>query len=112
MDTHPYLYAIEPQATKVPAEKKLMNKDKPPINQGTASPPAKKDLRFLPVRANNIPVTSTKALNTKITIVSIVELIVYFGLFLYFFASPKKWYPRLTDVSRAGKKAPRSFVML
>ncbi|CDF79839.1 hypothetical protein BN863_21270 [Formosa agariphila KMM 3901] len=39
--THPLLYAIEPQTTKVPAEKKLMNRDKPLIHQGNA-PPAEK----------------------------------------------------------------------
>ena len=43
------------------------------MNQGTASPPAKKDLRFRPVRANNIPITSTKAEKMKMTAVSIVE---------------------------------------
>jgi hypothetical protein len=72
-ETHPYLYAIEPHATKVPAEKKLMNKDKPPINQGTASPPAKNDLIFRPVRANNIPMHTMKAEKMKMTSVSIVD---------------------------------------
>jgi hypothetical protein len=64
---------MDPQATKVPAEKKLMNKDSPPMNQGTASPPAKKDFKFRPVRANSIPIANTKAEKIKITAVSIQE---------------------------------------
>jgi hypothetical protein len=61
---------MEPHATKVPAEKKLMKSDRPPIVQGTASPPAKNDLIFRPVLENNNPIQSIKAEKTKITIVS------------------------------------------
>lgn len=67
-----------PQATNVPAEKKLMNSESPPINQGTASPPAKNDFRLRPVRANNIPIPSTKAEKMTMTAVSMdVFKIVY-----------------------------------
>lgn len=66
---------MEPHATNVPAEKKLMNKDKPPINQGTASPPAKKDLRLRPVRENSKPITMINTEKTTITEVSIIEFI-------------------------------------
>ena len=43
------------------------------MNQGTASPPAKNDLRLRPVRANSIPIPSTKAEKIKMTAVSISE---------------------------------------
>jgi hypothetical protein len=62
---------MEPQATKVPAEKKLMNKDNPPINQGTASPAAKKDFKLRPVLENEKPTSMIKMENTTITDVSI-----------------------------------------
>jgi hypothetical protein len=65
---------MEPHATKVPAEKKLMNRDIPPINQGTDSPPAKKDFRFLPVREKLIP---TSIMNTEKTIITTVSIILY-----------------------------------
>ncbi|MNQ78448.1 hypothetical protein D3C85_933580 [compost metagenome] len=55
-----------------------MNRDKPPINQGTASPPAKKDLRFRPVRENSKPIIIMNTENTTITVVSITEFIWFF----------------------------------
>jgi hypothetical protein len=61
---------MEPQATKVPAEKKDIKSDKPPMNQGTASPPAKKDLRLRPVRAKSKPMPNTKAEKMKMMAVS------------------------------------------
>jgi hypothetical protein len=39
---------MEPHTTKVPAEKKLINSDRPLIHQGTAPPAAKKLFMFLP----------------------------------------------------------------
>ncbi|MNR02862.1 hypothetical protein D3C85_1187310 [compost metagenome] len=66
---------MEPQATKVPAEKKLMKSDKPPMNQGTASPPAKNDFKLRPVRENNRPINMINTENTTITEVSINEFI-------------------------------------
>ena len=42
----------------------------------TASRPAKKDFKFLPVRANIIPIPSTKTEKTRITMVSITEFII------------------------------------
>jgi hypothetical protein len=59
-----------PQATKVPAEKNDMNRDKPPINHGTDSPPAKNVLMLLPFRENNIPTPNTNTENKVITAVS------------------------------------------
>jgi len=51
-----------------------MNKDSPPINQGTASPPAKKDRRFLPVLANENP---TSIINTEKTTITVVSKVVF-----------------------------------
>jgi hypothetical protein len=50
-----------------------MNNDNPPIVHGTASPPAKNDFKFRPVRAKSSPIPKTKAEKTKITDVSIIE---------------------------------------
>ena len=47
-ETHPCVYAIEPHTTKVPAEKKLINSERPLIHHGTAPPAAKKFFIFLP----------------------------------------------------------------
>ena len=74
--THPYLYAIEPHATNVPAEKKLIKSDNPPINQGTDSPPAKNDFKLIPVLAKTSPIHNTNAEKTKMTMVSILGLII------------------------------------
>jgi hypothetical protein len=59
----------------VPAEKKLMKSDKPPINQGTASPPAKKDFILVPVRENSKPILNINAEKIKMTIRSNEEAI-------------------------------------
>ena len=50
-----------------------MNNDSPPIVQGTASPPAKNDFKFRPVRAKSSPIAKTNAEKIKITEVSIIE---------------------------------------
>ena len=67
MATMPFVYAMEPQTTKVPAEKKLMNNDNPLIHHGIAPPPAKKDFMLEPVRENDSPVINT--ISEKINIV-------------------------------------------
>jgi hypothetical protein len=67
--TSPWVYAIEPHTTKVPAEKKLINSDNPLIHAGTAPPPAKKDLMLDPVLEKDIPVANT--IREKIRIVQI-----------------------------------------
>jgi hypothetical protein len=66
---------MEPQATKVPAEKKLIKSESPPMNQGTASPAAKKDLRFLPVLEKENPTSMIKTEKITITEVSIAVFI-------------------------------------
>src|SRR5690242_4999550 len=50
---------MAPHTTNVPAEKKLMNKDKPLIHQGTAPPPAKKDFILFPDPEKARPQTTT-----------------------------------------------------
>ena len=57
--TSPSEYAIDPQATKVPTEKKLINKERPLIHHGTAPPAEKNDFMFLPLLAKDIPVMNT-----------------------------------------------------
>jgi len=52
-----------------------MKRDKPPINHGTDSPPAKKDFKFIPVLEKTSPMHNTNAEKTKITMVSILGLI-------------------------------------
>jgi hypothetical protein len=69
---------MDPQATKVPAEKKLMKSDKPPITHGTDSPPAKKDLRLMPVLEKIKPIHKTNAEKTKITMVSRLGLMIQY----------------------------------
>jgi hypothetical protein len=54
-ETKPFVYAIEPQTTNVPAEKKLMKSDNPLIHQGTAPPAAKKLFMFFPELENERP---------------------------------------------------------
>ena len=66
-DTQPCMYANDPQATNVPAEKKLMNKDSPLIHHGTAPPPAKKVFMFFPAFANDMPAARTPRVKTTIT---------------------------------------------
>ena len=61
---------MDPHTTKVPAEKKLINRDNPLIHQGTAPPPAKKDLMLVPVRENKIPVTNTITENISMVQIS------------------------------------------
>ena len=73
MATKPSVYAIDPQTTKVPAEKKLMNKDNPLIQYGTAPPAAKKDFMFCPDLANEIPVINTTS--EKIEMVQISKVV-------------------------------------
>ena len=63
--TMPELYAIEPQTTKVPTEKKLIKRDSPLIHQGTAPPAAKKDLALPPLRENDKPSAKTSRENTR-----------------------------------------------
>jgi hypothetical protein len=48
METHPEVYAIEPQTTNVPADTKPMNRESELIHQGTAPPAAKKDFISFP----------------------------------------------------------------
>jgi hypothetical protein len=52
-----------------------MKRDNPPINQGTDSPPAKKDFKLIPVLENTSPMHSTNAEKTRMTMVSIDGLI-------------------------------------
>ncbi|MNY76748.1 hypothetical protein D3C86_2164290 [compost metagenome] len=63
---------MAPHTTKVPAEKKLINNDNPPMNQGTDSPPAKNDFRFLPVLEKLIPTSMMKTEKITTTAVSIM----------------------------------------
>ena len=77
MATHPLLYAMDPQTTKVPAEKKLINKDRPLIHQGSAPPAAKKDFMFFPDLEKLNPQIKTSRVKTIITPISIL-LIRYF----------------------------------
>ena len=58
---------MEPQTTKVPAEKKLMNKDRPLMDQGTAPPAAKKDFISPPCLPNDKP--APRIINVKIKMV-------------------------------------------
>jgi hypothetical protein len=51
----------------VPAEKKLMKRDKPFIHQGTAPPPAKKVLRFLADFPNDSPAAITPKVKINMT---------------------------------------------
>ena len=64
----------------VPAEKKLIKRDNPPINQGTDSPPAKKDFKLIPVLENTSPIHNTNAEKTRRTKVSMVGLIIKISL--------------------------------
>jgi hypothetical protein len=50
-----------------------MNSDKPPMNQGTASPPAKNDFRFLPVLEKEKPTSIINSEKITITEVSMIE---------------------------------------
>jgi hypothetical protein len=49
-----------------------MNKDKPPINHGTDSPPAKNDFKFRPVREKLMPTSNIKTEKTITTAVSTI----------------------------------------
>ncbi|MCQ2165761.1 MAG: hypothetical protein MJZ04_11420 [Bacteroidales bacterium] len=61
--THPEVYAMEPQTTKVPAEKMLMKRDRPDIHHGSV-PPAEKKLREpVPRRKDAMPANSTTMAN-------------------------------------------------
>src|SRR5690606_11673233 len=62
--TIPYVYAIEPQTTKVPAEKKLIKRESPLMGQGTAPPAAKKDFISAPCFPKDRPATMIIKLNT------------------------------------------------
>jgi hypothetical protein len=64
-----------PHATKVPAEKKDIKRESPPMDQGTDSPPAKKDLISVPVLENNIPIPRTNPEKITMTNRSMVEFI-------------------------------------
>jgi hypothetical protein len=64
---------MEPQTTKVPAEKKLMKSESPLIHQGTAPPAAKKDLISLPVRDKDNPVRNTTIEKSPMVQISMVS---------------------------------------
>ena len=68
---------MDPQTTKVPAEKKLINKDKPLIQYGTAPPAAKKDFIFCPDLAKDMPVINTT--REKIVIVQMSSVVTILG---------------------------------
>jgi hypothetical protein len=55
-----------------------MKSDNPPINHGTDSPPAKKDFKLIPVLAKTRPMHNTNAEKTKMTMVSMLGLIIKF----------------------------------
>jgi hypothetical protein len=55
-ETNPLVYAMDPQTTKVPAEKKLIKSDSPLIHHGTAPPAAKKLFIFFPELENDKPI--------------------------------------------------------
>jgi hypothetical protein len=66
---------MEPHATNVPAEKKLMKRLNPPMVHGTASPPAKNDFRLRPVLEKENPTSMIKMEKIAITDASIAEFI-------------------------------------
>jgi hypothetical protein len=59
-----------PHATNVPAEKKDINKESPPMNHGTDSPPAKKVLMVFPFLENSMPTPNTNTEKMTMTAVS------------------------------------------
>lgn len=59
---------MEPQTTKVPAEKNPMNNDNPLIHQGTSPPAAKKLFILEPVFENDMPATNIPVVKRKIVI--------------------------------------------
>jgi hypothetical protein len=65
--TKPYLYAIEPHTTNVPAEKKLINSDSPFMDHGTDPPAAKKDFMLVPFFPKESP--ATKMISENIAMV-------------------------------------------
>jgi hypothetical protein len=76
-DTQPCVYAIEPQTTKVPAEKKPINNERPFIYHGTEPPAAKKEDIFFPEPENEMPVRITIREKASIVIVSITVIILW-----------------------------------
>lgn len=75
MATQPLEYAMEPHTTKVPAEKKLINRERPLIHQGSAPPAAKNDFMFLPDFEKLSPHTKTSKVKISITVISIVPIL-------------------------------------
>src|SRR5680860_175326 len=61
---------MEPQTTKVPAEKKLIKSERPLIHHGRAPPAAKKDFMFLPDLEKLKPHIKTNRVKTTITAMS------------------------------------------
>jgi hypothetical protein len=68
------VYAIEPQTTKVPAEKKPIKSERPLIYQGTEPPAAKKEVMLFPEPENEMPVRITIREKANIVIISITDI--------------------------------------
>jgi hypothetical protein len=68
METHPEVYAIEPQTTNVPAETKPIKRESELIHHGTAPPAAKKDFMSFPdVLEKERPIMNIKREKARIT---------------------------------------------